>query len=42
MFLVMDNATNNVLAEFASFIEADQWRSQVVAPTRRWLRTSRS
>ena len=30
MFLVMDNATNNVLAEFASFIEADQWRSQIV------------
>ena len=33
MFLVMDNATNNVLAESDSFIEADQWRIQVVGAT---------
>ena len=33
MFLVMDDATNNVLAEFVSFIEADQWRIQVVGAT---------
>ena len=30
MFLVMDNATNNVLAELDSFIDADQWRIQIV------------